>query len=79
MDSIQNKLQDLLDDIVGRDSVLFRMHLSELSVRGLYDAELDELTVATWSTLFDEDVWCRISERLKTMSARHAQASTARK
>ena len=68
MDSITNKLKDLHQDVARRDAVCFRMHLHELARRGLYDAELDALTIVTWSTGFDDAGWDRVAERLNAIS-----------
>ena len=68
MDSITNKLKDLHHDVDRRDAVAFRMHLHELARRGLYDAEIDALTIGTWSAGFDDVVWKLVKERLKAIS-----------
>ncbi len=71
MNSLLNKLLDLQRDCARRDSVTLRMHLFELSRRGLDDQELHELT-AGWDVGLDEEEWRRIEARVQALSAAYA-------
>jgi hypothetical protein len=61
MDNIENKLLALRRDLSRRDSVALRMYLHEASHRGVYDAELDQLTAGAWMQGFDDDRWLRLN------------------
>ena len=71
MNSLLNKLLDLQRDCARRDSVTLRMHLFELSRRGLDDQELHELT-AGWDAGLDEEAWRRIEARVQALYAAYA-------
>lgn len=64
IDSILDKLCDVQVAVRKRNGVRLRMAVCELSMRGLYDEQLDQLTSECSNRLLSDDEWLAVEARV---------------